>query len=129
QEQAVQQEKLIQDINNILIQMDNNKLQQVYQIIVQPINNKKINQTTLYQRGPSEGNFLLPFLQNKALNFINSFLYKVGQNTDSLIQKNKALQKQVIQLELTNAKKSHKVRQLIRTLSQYELKQHYHISK
>ncbi|CAG8706801.1 22548_t:CDS:2 [Gigaspora margarita] len=50
QEQAVQQEKLIQDINNILIQMDNNKLQQVYQIIVQPINNKKINQTTLHQR-------------------------------------------------------------------------------
>ena len=50
QEKAVQQEKLIQVINNILIQMDNNKLQQVYQIIVQPINNKKINQTTLHQK-------------------------------------------------------------------------------
>ncbi|CAG8534775.1 16429_t:CDS:2 [Gigaspora rosea] len=37
--------------------------------------------------------------------------------------------KQIIQLEHANAKKRHKVKQLIGTLLQYELKQRHHISK
>jgi hypothetical protein len=82
-----------------------------------------------YSKGPNKGNLLSPFLQNKALNFINNSFYKAGQDLDSLIQNNKALQKQVIQLEHSNVKKNHKVKQLIGTLSQYKRKQHQHISK
>src|SRR5438067_1323727 len=75
-----------------------------------------------YSKGPCQNNLLSLFLQKKALDFINSSLYKVGQDSDSLVQKNKALQKQVTQLKYSNDKKSHKVRQLIGTLSQYKLK-------
>ncbi|CAG8654656.1 1328_t:CDS:2, partial [Cetraspora pellucida] len=102
----------------------------VYQIIVQPANNKKINQTILRQRLIDKVKQLPDDqLKSAALNFINLSLYQAGQNLDSLIQKNKELQKQVTQLEHSNAKKSHKVRQLIGTLSQYELKKRHHISK
>ncbi|CAG8777927.1 11115_t:CDS:2, partial [Gigaspora margarita] len=53
-----------------------------------------------------KGNLLSPYLQNKALNFINSSFYKSSQDSDSLIQKNKVLQKQITQLEHLNTKKS-----------------------
>ncbi|CAG8847262.1 6572_t:CDS:2, partial [Racocetra persica] len=125
-----QHEKRIQDINKVLIGMDDNNLQLVYQSIVQPTNDKKMNQKTLRQRLIDRVKQLSDDqLKSAALNFVNSSLYKAGQDSDSLIQKNKALQKQVTQLEHSNAKKSHKVRQLIGTVSQYELKQRYHISK
>ncbi|RIB21706.1 hypothetical protein C2G38_2034187 [Gigaspora rosea] len=107
-------EKGIQDINNMLIQMDDNELQLVYQSIIQQTYDKKLNRTTLrqklidrvkqlpddqlksalhlfntmrYSKGPNEGNLLSPFLQNKALSFISSSLYKAGQDSDSLVQK------------------------------------------
>ncbi|CAG8648164.1 8791_t:CDS:2 [Funneliformis mosseae] len=53
-----------------------------------------------YSKGPYQGNLLLPFLQNKALDFVNSTLYKAGQSSSSLIQNNKTLQKQITKLEL-----------------------------
>lgn len=82
-----------------------------------------------YSKGSNKGNLLSPFLQNKALNFVNSSLYKVGQDSGSLIQNNQALQKQITRLEHSNSKKSHKVKQLIGTMSQYKRKQRQHISK
>lgn len=63
-----------------------------------------------YLKGSNKGNLLLPLLQNKALNIVNSSLYKVGQDLGSLIQNNQELQKQIIQLEYSNSKKSHKVK-------------------
>ncbi|CAG8832882.1 14438_t:CDS:2, partial [Racocetra persica] len=67
--------------------------------------------------------------QNIALNFLNSSLYKAGQDSSSLIQYNKELQKNVDQLERLNAKKDHTISYLSGTLSQYICKQKQHISK
>ncbi|CAG8500933.1 9208_t:CDS:2 [Gigaspora margarita] len=55
-----------------------------------------------YSKGLNKGSLLSPFLQNKILSFINSLLYKSGQDSDSLTQ---------------------------RTLSQHKRKQSQHISK
>ncbi|CAB4404966.1 unnamed protein product [Rhizophagus irregularis] len=85
--------------------------------------------TMRYSKGLNKGNLLSPFLQNKALNFVNSSLYKVSQDSDSLIQNNQALQKEVSRLEHLNSKKSHKVKQLIGTISQYKRKHCQQISK
>ncbi|CAB4424045.1 unnamed protein product [Rhizophagus irregularis] len=63
-----------------------------------------------YSKGQNQGNLISPFLQKKALDFVNSSLYKAGQNSNSLIQDNKVLQKQITKLERSNAKKSHKRR-------------------
>jgi hypothetical protein len=82
-----------------------------------------------YPKGPNEGNLLSPFLQKKALDSINSSLYKVGQDTNSLIQNNQALQKKVTQLECSNAKKNLKIKQLTGKLIQHKRKQCQHISK
>ncbi|CAG8711600.1 21005_t:CDS:2, partial [Gigaspora rosea] len=94
--------------------MDNDKLQQVYQIIVQPANNKKINQTTLRQRLIDKVKQLPDNQLKYAIHLFDTMRYskvpsEAGQDSDSLIQKNKALQKQVTQLEHTNAKKSYKM--------------------
>ncbi|CAG8835312.1 9215_t:CDS:1, partial [Cetraspora pellucida] len=78
--------------------------------------------------GPDKGNLISSFLQKKALNFINSSLYKSEQDLDSLIQINKTLQKKINKLENLNSKKSHKIRQLVGTLSQYKRKHNQHIS-
>lgn len=59
-----------------------------------------------YLKGLNKGNLLSPFLQNKALNFVNSSLYKVGQDSGSLILNNQKLQKQITWLEHSNSKKN-----------------------
>ncbi|CAB4436549.1 unnamed protein product [Rhizophagus irregularis] len=64
-----------------------------------------------YLKGPNKGNLLLPFLQNKALNIVNSSLYKVDQDSGLLIQNNQEFQKQIIQLEYSNSKKTTQVLQ------------------
>ena len=57
------------------------------------------NNTMRYSKGQNQGNLISPFLQKKALDFVNSSLYKAGQNSNSLIQDNKVLQKQITKLE------------------------------
>ncbi|CAG8479180.1 12505_t:CDS:2 [Cetraspora pellucida] len=42
--------------------------------------------TMRYFKGPNEGKLLSPYLQDKALNFISSSLYKVGQDSSKLSQ-------------------------------------------
>ncbi|RIB24923.1 hypothetical protein C2G38_2167224 [Gigaspora rosea] len=153
---VTQREKYICNLNQILIQMNDNELQSIYQHVVQPTNDQKENKTTRrqklinivehlpdnelksaihlfdtmqYSKGLNKGSLLSPFLQNKALSFINSSLYKSGQNSDSLTQSNKALQKKIDQLEHLKIKKDHKIKQLVGTLSQHKHKQSQHISK
>ncbi|RIB11928.1 hypothetical protein C2G38_2202146 [Gigaspora rosea] len=109
--------------------MNDNELQSIYQHVVQPTNDQNENKiirrqklisivehlpdyelksaihlfdTTRYSKGLNKGSLLSPFLQNKALSFINLLLYKSGQNSDSLTQ---------------------------RTLSQHKRKQSQHILK
>ncbi|RIB08610.1 hypothetical protein C2G38_2045009 [Gigaspora rosea] len=82
-----------------------------------------------YSKGPNKGSLLSPFLQNKALNFINSSLCKLGQDSISLIQRNKTLQKEINKLEHLNIKKDHKIKQLVGSLSQYKRKRSKYISR
>ncbi|RIB29827.1 hypothetical protein C2G38_2027374 [Gigaspora rosea] len=115
---AAQHEKYIIEINQTMMQINDDELQLVYQDIIQQSNSQEKNKvechqklidfvkklpdnhlksainlfdTMRYTKGQNKGNLLSPFLQNKALNFINSSLYKVGQDSDSLIRNNKAL--------------------------------------
>ncbi|PKK61653.1 hypothetical protein RhiirC2_816295 [Rhizophagus irregularis] len=151
-----QREKRILEIKQALIRMNDDELLLIYQNIIQPTNDKKVIRhtrrkklidtieklpddqlksavhllnTMRYSKGPNQGNLLSPFLQDKALDFVNSSLYRAGQSSSSLIQSNKALQKQVTKLKHSNTKKNHKVRQLIGSLSQYKRKRHQYISK
>ncbi|CAG8844948.1 34070_t:CDS:1, partial [Racocetra persica] len=82
-----------------------------------------------YDKGTNEDKLLLPFLQDKALNFIKTSLYKLHQDSGSLVQNNKTLQKKINQLENSNAKKINKVKQLVGTLSYYKRKKSRHILK
>lgn len=63
-----------------------------------------------YLKRPNQSNLFSPFLQNKALDFVNSSLYRADQNSSSLIQNNKTLQKQITKLKHSNTKKNHKIR-------------------
>ncbi|RIB28832.1 hypothetical protein C2G38_1349514 [Gigaspora rosea] len=153
---AVLRVKNINEINQCLTQMNDDELQLIYQGIVKQPNSQEKNKTThrqkllsmveklpdnqlksaihlldtmRYSKGQNKGNLLSPFLQDKALSIINSSFYKAGQDSNSLIQSNKALQKQVTQLEHLNAKKNYKIKQLTGTLSQYKYKQCQHISR
>ncbi|CAG8756557.1 31702_t:CDS:2, partial [Racocetra persica] len=131
-QKAAQCNKQIYDISQMLTQMDNNKLQLIYQNIVQLTNNEKTNQMTLrqklvnmieqlpnnqlklaaylfnkmrYDKETNENKLLLSFLQDKALNFIKTSFYKPHQDSGSL------------------------VKQLVGTLSHYKCKKSRHISK
>ncbi|CAG8682925.1 3645_t:CDS:2, partial [Gigaspora rosea] len=124
---AAQHEKYIIEINQTMMQINDDELQLVYQDIIQQSNSQEKNKvechqklidfvkklpdnhlksainlfdTMRYTKGQNKGNLLSPFLQNKALNFINSSLYK-----------------------------NHKVKQLIGSLSQHKRKQCQHISR
>uniref|UniRef100_U9UC69 Uncharacterized protein n=1 Tax=Rhizophagus irregularis (strain DAOM 181602 / DAOM 197198 / MUCL 43194) TaxID=747089 RepID=U9UC69_RHIID len=89
----------------MLIQMNDDELQLIYQNITQLNDNEKdINDDKVETNNKklatnicrlNKGNLLSPFLQNKALNFVNSSLYKVGQDSGSLILNNQKLQKQI----------------------------------
>ncbi|CAG8520366.1 8037_t:CDS:2 [Cetraspora pellucida] len=85
--------------------------------------------TMRYFKEPNEGKLLSPYLQDKALNFISSSLYKVSQDSSLLIQNNKELQKTISRLEYMNAKKNHKINHLVGKLLQYKHKHKQYISK
>ncbi|CAG8851385.1 36758_t:CDS:1, partial [Gigaspora margarita] len=97
-------ENQIQTINKALLEMNDDEFQLIYKDIIQLTSSKKIIQTTRcqklidiikqlpddqlksalhllntmkYSKGPHEGNLLSPFIQNKALSYVNSSLYKV----------------------------------------------------
>src|SRR4051812_19773845 len=100
-QKAIQRGKNIHKINQMLTQMNDDELQLIYQNIIQQTNDKKVVRPTChhklikiieelpddqlksainlfntmrYSKEPNEGNLLSPFLQNKALNFVNSSL-------------------------------------------------------
>ncbi|CAG8692641.1 18947_t:CDS:2, partial [Racocetra persica] len=153
---TVNREEQIQTINKALLQMNDNELEVIHQDIIQLTSNKKVIQTTRrqklietikqlpdnqlksashmlttmrYSKESQEGNLFSPFIQNKALNYVNSSLHKVGQDSKSFIQENKTLQKKINQLEYSNAQKSYKLKQLAGSIAQFEHKQHQNISK
>ncbi|CAG8791152.1 6725_t:CDS:1, partial [Cetraspora pellucida] len=116
---TINQITLHQKLINIIEQLPDDQLKAAVHLF----------KTMRYSKGPNEGKLLSSFLQNKALNFIKAFIYKLFQDPSLLIQSNKTLQKKIDQLEHSNTKKYHKVRQLVGTLLQYKRKQSQHILK
>ncbi|CAG8739083.1 40828_t:CDS:2 [Gigaspora margarita] len=77
---ATQYEKRIQDINEVLIEMDDDKLQLGYQSIVQPTNIKKMNQKTLCQKLIDRVKQLSDDQLKSAIHLLDTMRYSKGPN-------------------------------------------------